>query len=96
MSKSKIQIEYDESMKKQRVEESTGIGSRRVRTMKTVEVKDPKCWEVITVENSMTFSPGYRLNEKQVKMMCTSVKYDVEIGLPGQFPCNRLDFSFRY
>jgi hypothetical protein len=85
MKKSKIQIEYDESMRKQRVEETNGTGSRRVRTMKMVEVKDPKCWEVITVENSMTFSPGYRLNEKQVKMMCTSVKYDVEIGLPGQF-----------
>ena len=85
MKQSKIQIEYDEAMKNKRVEESKGTGLRRTRTMKMVEVKDPKCWEVITVENTMTFTPGYRLTEKQVKAICRNAKYDVEIGLPGQF-----------
>ena len=85
MNKSKITIEYDDSMKQKRVDVTTGHGLRKTRTMKTVEVKDPKCWEVITVENSMTFSPGYRLTEKQVKSLCINAKYDVSIGLPGQF-----------
>lgn len=82
---SKIQIEYDESMKSKRIDVIKKQGSRKIRTMETVDVKDPKCWEVITVENSMTFSPGYRLTEKQVKAICRNAKYDVSIGLPGQF-----------
>ena len=51
----------------------------------TVDVKDPRCWEIITVENTISFTPGQRLTKKQVQGLCSGAGYDVEIGLPGQF-----------
>ena len=81
----KVQIEYDESMKQKRVEETKGTGNSRTRTMKMVEVKDPKCWEIITIENSILYSPGYRLSKKQVESLCRGHKYEVIIGGPGPF-----------
>ena len=86
MKKSKITIEYDEACRteQKRVPYKTKSGGRSY-SYKSFEVKDPKCWEVITVENSMTFSPGYRLNRKQVEALCKNSKYDVQIGMPGQF-----------
>ena len=50
-----------------------------------VDVKDPRCWEVITVENTISYTPGQRLTKKQVQGLCSGAGYDVEIGLPGQF-----------
>ena len=85
MNKSKITIEYDECCKKKRVEKSKKTGARTTRTMEYVDVKDPKCWEVITVENTIAYTPGHRLTEKQVKRLCSSAKYDVVIGMPGQY-----------
>ena len=87
MNKSKITIEYDaDCLKEQkRVPNKKPGVSGRGYTYETVEVKNPKCWEVITVENTMTISPGHRLNEKQVKALCRNPKYDVRIGMPGQF-----------
>ena len=85
MNKSKITIEYDNSMKQKRVDVTTGKGLARTRTMKTVEVKDPKCWEVITVENTISYRPGQRLTKKQVEGLCNGAGYHIEIGLPGQF-----------
>ena len=82
MNKSKITIEYDEACRTEQKRVPNGKKSYRYESVK---VNDPRCWEVITVENSMTFSPGYRLNEKQVKTLCKSPKYDVQIGMPGQF-----------
>ena len=86
MTKSKITIEYDEAclVEQKRVPRKTKGGGRSY-SYKSFKVKDPKCWEVITVENSMTFSPGYRLNRKQVEALCKNSKYDVQIGMPGQF-----------
>ena len=82
----KVQIEYDGSMKQERVEETKkGKGNSRVRTMKMVDVKDPKCWEIITIENSILYSPGNRLTKKQVESLCRGNKYEVIIGGPGQF-----------
>ena len=87
MNKSKITIEYDaDCLKEQkRVPNKKPGVSGRGYTYETVEVKNPKCWEVITVENTMTLSPGYKLNKKQVEALCKDSKYDVQIGLPGQF-----------
>ena len=87
MNKSKITIEYDaDCLKEQkRVPNKKPGVSGRCYTYETVEVKNPKCWEVITVENTMTISPGYRLNKKQVETLCRNQKYDVQIGMPGQF-----------
>ena len=84
----KVKIEYDGSRNKKRVEKKVKAkGSRKGYMVEAqmVPVKDPKCWEVITVENCMTFSPGYKLNKKQVEALCKDSKYDVQIGLPGQF-----------
>ena len=80
-----IKIEYDGSMKQKRVETKSGTGNSRTRTMTKVTVKDPKCWEVITVENSILYMPGERLTKKQVESLCRGNKYEVQIGLPGQF-----------
>ena len=88
MNKPTIQIEYDGSMKKKRVEETKGKGSMRTRTMKMVDVKDPRCWEVITLEDTTSWYPGQRLNKKQVANLCSGAAYNVVIGLPGQFRVN--------
>jgi len=85
MNKPTIQIEYDESLRKKRVDETKGKGSSRVRTMITVDVKDPRCWEVITLEDTTSWYPGQRLNKKQVQGLCSGAAYNVVIGLPGQF-----------
>ena len=86
MNKSKITIEYDEAcrVEQKRVPHKTKGGGRGY-TYKSFKVDNPKCWEVITVENTVTLTPGYRLNEKQVKALCRNPKYDVRIGMPGQF-----------
>ena len=85
-NKSKITIEFDRDalVEQKRVPHKTKGGGRGY-TYKSVKVNDPKAWEVITVENSMTFSPGYKLNKKQVETLCKDSKYDVQIGMPGQF-----------
>jgi len=85
MNKPTIQIEYDESMRKKRVDETKGKGSSRVRTMISVDVKDPRCWEVITLEDTTSWYPGQRLTKKQVEGLCSGAAYNVVIGLPGQF-----------
>jgi len=86
----KVQIEYDGSMKQERVEETKkGKGNSRVRTMKMVDVKDPKCWEIITIENSILYSPGNRLTKRQVESLCRGNKYEVIIGGPGQFTSHK-------
>jgi len=84
MDKSKITIEYDRDCltEQKRVPQGKGKSSYRYKTFK---VANPKCWEVITVENTMTLSPGYKLNKKQVEALCKDSKYDVQIGMPGQF-----------
>jgi hypothetical protein len=80
-----IKIEYDVSMKKKRVDVIKKQGSRKIRTMETVDVKDPRCWEVITVENTISYMPGQRLTKKRVEGLVNGSAYDVTIGLPGQF-----------
>tara|TARA_R100000234_G_C4863722_1_gene120329 strand:+ start:124 stop:405 length:282 start_codon:yes stop_codon:yes gene_type:complete len=86
MNKSKITIEYDEAcrVEQKRVPHKTKGGGKGY-TYKTFKTDNPKCWEVITVENTVSFTPGHRLNEKQIKALCRNPKYDVQIGMPGQF-----------
>ena len=84
----KVKIEYDGSRSKKRVEKKVKAkGSRRgyVPEAQMVPVKDPKCWEVITVENTISYTPGQRLTEKQVQRLCSGAGYHIEIGMPGQF-----------
>ena len=86
MNKPTIQIEYDDSMKKKSVPKKVkrpGGGHFRDHVM--VPVKDPRCWEVITIEDTTTWYPGQRLTMKQVQTLCSGAAYNVVIGLPGQF-----------
>ena len=84
----KIKLEYDGSRTKKRVVKKVKAkGSRRgfIEEAQMVPVKDPRCWEVITIENSTLYMPGQRLTKKQVEALCRGDRYEVEIGQPGQF-----------
>lgn len=84
----KVKIEYDGSRNKKRVEKKVKAkGSRKGYMVEAqmVPVKDPRCWEVITIENSTLYMPGQRLTKKQVEALCRGDRYEVEIGQSGQF-----------
>ena len=84
----KVKIEYDGSRNKKRVEKKVKAkGSRKGYMVEAqmVPVKDPRCWEVITIENSILYMPGQRLTRKQVEALCRGDRYEVEIGQNGQF-----------
>ena len=86
MNKSKITIEYDEACRteQKRVPHKTKGGGKGY-TYKSFKVNDPKAWEVITVENTISYMPGQRLTKKQVQGLCSGAGYHIEIGMPGQF-----------
>ena len=86
MNKSTIKIEYDGTKKKKRVEQKVKRpNGRHMIEYLMVDVKDPRCWEVITVENTISYMPGQYLTKKQVAGLCSGAGYHIEIGLPGQF-----------
>ena len=80
----KITLEFDESCTKEQ-KRIPAKGRKGMYTMKTIEVRNPKAWEVIMVENSSTYSPGQRLSKQQVQTLCRGHGFDVTIGQPGQF-----------
>ena len=91
MNKSTITIEYDVSMKKKSVDQKmkhpkTG---RMMRERVMVDVKDPRCWEVITVENTISYTPGKSLHTTTsiLIMLLLGIKqekHNEEIGLRGK------------
>ena len=84
----KVKIEYDGSRNKKRVEKKVKAkGSRKGYMVEAqmVPVKDPRCWEIVTIENSTLYMPGQRLTKKQVEALCRGDRYEVEIGQNGQF-----------
>ena len=86
MKKINVTIEYDECCRQKTIQKkgkTRGGGTKIER--KTVPVKDPKCWEIITIENSTLYMPGQRLTKKQVEALCRGDSYEVEIGQNGQF-----------
>jgi len=86
MKKINVTIEYDECMRKKQVQKKVKRpGGRYVLDREMVPVKDPKCWEVITVENTVKLTPGQRLTEKQMKAFMKLSAYNITVGLPGQF-----------
>tara|TARA_Y100001938_G_C7971010_1_gene369327 strand:+ start:499 stop:783 length:285 start_codon:yes stop_codon:yes gene_type:complete len=88
MKKSKITIEYDEACLKEQKRvplDNTKKGRGRPYKYESFKVKNPKAWEIITVENTVEYTPGHRLDKKQMQQLCRSAKYDVQIGMPGQF-----------
>ena len=88
----KVQIEYDGSMKQKQVTKKVkakGSTKGYMTERQMVPVQDPKCWEIITIENSILYSPGQRLTKKQVESLCHGNKYEVVIGGTGQFTPHR-------
>ena len=86
MKKINVTIEYDECCRKKAVKQKVKRpGGRYVMDRVMVPVKDPKCWEVITVENTAKLTPGQRLNEKQLNAYMKLATYNITVGLPGQF-----------
>lgn len=86
MNKSTIKIEYNNDRKWKFVEQKVKRANGRYMIDRVkVDVKDPKCWEVITVENTISYMPGQHLTKKQVAGLCSGAGYHIEIGLPGQF-----------
>ena len=86
MKKINVTIEYDECCRQKTIQKKVktrGGGTKIER--KTVPVKDPKCWEVITVENTAKLTPGQRLNEKQLDSFMKLSSYNITVGMPGQF-----------
>ena len=86
MKKINVTIEYDECCRQKTIQKkvkTSGGGTKIER--KTVPVKDPKCWEVITVENTAKLTPGQRLNEKQLDSFMKMSSYNITVGMPGQF-----------
>jgi len=86
MKKINVTIEYDECMRQKAVKQKVKRpGGRHVMDRVMVPVKDPKCWEVITVENTVKLTPGQRLTERQMKAFMKLSSYNITVGLPGQF-----------
>ena len=82
----KVKIEYDGSHSKKSVKKKVKRpGGRTIIDRVMVPVKDPKCWEVITVENTAKLTPGQRLNEKQLDSFMKMSSYNITVGMPGQF-----------
>jgi len=83
MKKSIIEIEYNKDMKTERkVFKNKKTGQKE---HKTIQLKDPKCWEIITVQDTYKWFPGQRLSETQINFLTKMNNCTVRIGLPGQF-----------
>tara|TARA_B100001094_G_C17762642_1_gene591142 strand:- start:247 stop:531 length:285 start_codon:yes stop_codon:yes gene_type:complete len=85
MKKTVIEIEYDASFKKKEIRKTVKKNGRKLVERTKVDVKDPKCWEVITVQDNSNWMPGQRLTEAQFKLLTKMNSTTVRIGLPGQF-----------
>ena len=88
MKKSVIEIEYNASLRKKEIRKTVKKNGRKMVEREMVEVKDPKCWEIITVQDNCNWLPGQRLSERQVKLLTNLNSTTVRIGLPGQFRKN--------
>ena len=79
-----ITLEYNEEWKTERKRVKDKKSGRD--TMKDIPVKDPKCWMVITAENTMFVHPGERLSVGKVKGLMRN--HTVKIGMVGQYRKN--------
>ena len=88
-TKKKITLEFDHSLtyeeKKVAVNKGTQGKKSTMMRYKKVPVKNPKAWEVITVENSVQYAPGQRIDKTLVDRMCSGAMWEVTVGQPGQF-----------
>tara|TARA_R100001163_G_scaffold30918_1_gene24266 strand:+ start:1306 stop:1578 length:273 start_codon:yes stop_codon:yes gene_type:complete len=81
-----FEIEYNEDQKTTRKEYKDKKTGRR--QMKTVQVKNPKCWQIVTTTGDTPLRPGMWLDERQLGVLRRGKKSIVRVGLPGQFRKN--------
>ncbi len=86
MKEKRIQIEYNADQKTERKVVKNKKTGRKEH--KSITLKDPKCWQIVTVKNHNTLMPGSWLTRNQLDILIKSTKTDVEIGMPGQFRVN--------
>tara|TARA_E500000305_G_scaffold83879_1_gene69675 strand:+ start:169 stop:513 length:345 start_codon:yes stop_codon:yes gene_type:complete len=81
-----FEIEYNEDMKTERkVVKNKKTGQKE---HKTIQLKDPKCWQIVTTTGDTSYCPGTWLNESQLKMLRRGKNTLVHVGLPGQYRVN--------
>ncbi len=81
-----FEIEYNEDMRTERkVVKNKKTGKKE---HKTIRLKDPKCWQIVTTTGDTTLNPGTWLNESQMKMLRRGRNTIVRVGLPGQYRVN--------
>ena len=81
-----FEIEYNEDMKTERkVVKNKKTGQKE---HKTIQLKDPKCWQIVTTTGDTSYCPGTWLNESQLKMLRRGKNTLVRVVLPGQYRVN--------
>ena len=86
MKERKFEIEYNEDQKTTRKEMKDKKSGRTL--MKKVEVKNPKCWQIVTTTGDTPLRPGMWLDERQLDILRRGKNTIVHVGLPGQFRVN--------
>tara|TARA_R110000851_G_scaffold1804_3_gene7045 strand:+ start:2416 stop:2766 length:351 start_codon:yes stop_codon:yes gene_type:complete len=86
MNQKTFEIEYNEAKKTERkVVKNKKTGQKE---SKTVQLKEPKCWQIVTTTGDTSYCPGTWLNESQMKMLSRGKNTLVHVGLPGQYRVN--------
>ena len=81
-----FEIEYNEDRKTERkVVKNKKTGQKE---SKTVQLKEPKCWQIVTTTGDTSYCPGTWLNESQLKVLSRGKNTLVHVGLPGQYRVN--------
>ena len=81
-----FEIEYNEDRKTERkVVKNKKTGQKE---HKTIQLKDPKCWQIVTTTGDTPLCPGTWLNESQMKVIRQGKNTLVRVGLPGQYRVN--------
>ena len=81
-----FEIEYNAEQKTTRKEYKDKKSGRTL--MKKVEVKNPKCWMIVTTTGDTPLRPGTWLDESQLNVLRRGKRTIVRVGLPGQFRVN--------
>ena len=78
-----FEIEYHEEKKTERKVVKNRKTGRSEH--KTISVKNPKCWQIVTTTGDTPLRPGMWLEERQLEILRRGKKSVVRVGLPGQF-----------
>ena len=81
-----FEIEYNDDKKTERkVVKNKKTGQKE---HKTFQLKDPKCWMIVTTTGDTPLRPGMWLDEKQLHILRRGKNTLVHVGLPGQYRVN--------